>query len=138
VLGQPGKFPEMERRVDELWLKNLGGEELYLKIRDLYRNDLWTGLGDLLPQLTAEEQDFVTGLEAGLWERTVEEDWDGALERLASRLEEDFLRREAERLSARLRAMGQGDPDAVEVLRQQGELLKRRARLTPGASKANS
>jgi len=138
VLGQPGKFPEMERRVDELWLKNLGGEELYLKIRDLYRNDLWTGLGDLLPQLAAEEQDFVTGLEAGLWERTVEEDWDGALERLASRLEEDFLRREAERLSARLRAMGQGDPDAVEVLRQQGELLKRRARLTPGASKANS
>jgi len=138
VLGQPGKFPEMERRVDELWLKNLGGEELYLKIRDLYRNDLWTGLGDLLPQLTAEEQDFVTGLEAGVWEKTIEEDWDGALERLASRLEEDFLRREAERLSARLRAMGQGDPDAVEVLRQQGELLKRRARLTQGASKANS
>ena len=138
VLGQPGKFPEMERRVDELWLKNLGGEELFLKIRDLYRNDLWTGVGDLLPQLSPGEQDFVTGLEAGVWERTIEEDWDGALVRLAHRLEEDFLRREAERLSARLRAMAQGDPDAVEVLRQQGELLKRRARLTQGAAKANS
>jgi hypothetical protein len=48
------------------------------------------------------------------------------------------LRREAERLSARLRSMNQGDPDAVEVLRQQGELLKKRARLTQGASKANA
>ena len=137
VLGQPAKLPDLERRVDELWLKNLGGEELYLKIRDLYRDDAWTGLGDLLPQLSAEEQDFVTGLEAGVWEKSGETDWDRALEGLAGRLESDFLRREAERLSSRLRAMSSGDPDAVEVLRQQGELLKKRARLTQGASKAN-
>jgi hypothetical protein len=88
--------------------------------------------------LAAEEQDFVTGLEANMWEKLQEEGWDGALEKLAKRLEGDFLRREAERLSARLRSMGQGDPDAAEVLRQQGELLKRRARLTQGASKANA
>jgi len=137
VLGQPAKLPDLERRVDELWLKNLGGEELYLKIRDLYRDDAWTGLGDLLPQLSAEEQDFVTGLEAGVWEKSGETDWDRALEGLAGRLESDFLRREAERLSSRLRAMSSGDPDAVEVLRQQGELLKKRARLTQGATKAN-
>ena len=137
VLGQPAKLPDLERRVDELWLKNLGGEELYLKIRDLYRDDAWTGLGDLLPQLSAEEQDFVTGLEAGVWEKSGETDWDRALEGLAGRLEGDFLRREAERLSSRLRAMSSGDPDAVEVLRQQGELLKKRARLTQGATKAN-
>ncbi len=137
VLGQPAKLPDLERRVDELWLKNLGGEELYLKIRDLYRDDTWTGLADLLPQLSAEEQDFVTGLEAGVWEKSGETDWDRALEGLAGRLESDFLRREAERLSSRLRAMSSGDPDAVEVLRQQGELLKKRARLTQGASKAN-
>ena len=138
VLGQPSKFPEVERRVDELWLKNLGGEELYLKIRDLSRNDLWTGLGDLLPQLLAEEQDFLTGLEAGVWEKSQEEDWDKALEGLGGRLEGDYLRREAERLSAKLRAMPAGDPDAVEVLRQQGELLRKRARLTAGAVKANA
>ena len=138
VLGQPGKFPEMERKVEEVWLKNLGGEELYLKMRGLYRDDGWTGLADLLPHLLAEEQDFVTGLEASMWEKLQEEGWDGALEKLAKRLEGDFLRREAERLSARLRSMGQGDPDAAEVLRQQGELLKRRARLTQGASKANA
>ena len=138
VLGQPGKFPEMERKVEEVWLKNLGGEELYLKMRGLYRDDGWTGLADLLPHLAAEEQDFVTGLEASMWEKLQEEGWDGALEKLAKRLEGDFLRREAERLSARLRSMGQGDPDAAEVLRQQGELLKRRARLTQGASKANA
>ncbi|MCX6935041.1 MAG: DNA primase [Verrucomicrobia bacterium] len=138
VLGQPGKFPDMERKVDEAWLKNLGGEELYLKIRDLYRDDGWTGLADLLPHLQAEEQDFVTGLEAGVWEKSPEEGWDGALEKLTERLEGDFLRREAERLSARLRSMSQGDPDAVEVLRQQGELLKKRARLTPSTSKANA
>jgi len=137
VLGQPAKLPDLERRVDELWLKNLGGEELYLKIRDLYRDDAWTGLGDLLPQLSAEEQDFVTGLEAGVWEKSGETDWDRALEGLAGRLEGDFLRREAERLSSRLRAMSSGDPDAVEVLRLQGELLKKRARLTQGATKAN-
>jgi hypothetical protein len=124
--------------VDELWLKNLGGEELYLKIRDLSRNDLWTGLGDLLPQLLAEEQDFLTGLEAGVWEKSQEEDWDKALEGLGGRLEGDYLRREAERLSAKLRAMPAGDPDAVEVLRQQGELLRKRARLTAGAVKANA
>ncbi len=138
VLGQPGKFPEMERKVEEVWLKNLGGEELYLKMRGLYRDDGWTGLADLLPHLAAEEQDFVTGLEASMWEKLQEEGWDGALEKLAGRLEGDFLRREAERLSARLRSMGQGDPDAAEVLRQQGELLKRRARLTQGAPKANA
>jgi DNA primase len=138
VLGQPGKFPEMERKVEEVWLKNLGGEELYLKMRGLYRDDGWTGLADLLPHLLAEEQDFVTGLEASMWEKLQEEGWDGALEKLAKRLEGDFLRREAERLSARLRSMGQGDPDAAEVLRQQGELLKRRARLTQGAPKANA
>ena len=138
VLGQPGKFPEVERKVEEVWLKNLGGEELYLKMRGLYRDDGWTGLADLLPHLAAEEQDFVTGLEASMWEKLQEEGWDGALEKLAGRLEGDFLRREAERLSARLRSMGQGDPDAAEVLRQQGELLKRRARLTQGAPKANA
>ncbi|NBT24462.1 toprim domain-containing protein, partial [bacterium] len=138
VLGQPAKFPEVERRLDELWLKNLGGEELYLKIRDLFRNDCWTGLGDLLPQLSAEEQDFLTGLEAGVWEKSQEEDWDKALEGLGGRLEGDFLRREAERLSAKLRAMEAGDPHAVEVLRQQGELLRRRARLTAGGVKANA
>jgi DNA primase len=138
VLGQPSKFPEVERRVDELWLKNLGGEELYLKIRDLSRNDLWTGLGDLLPQLLAEEQDFLTGLEAGVWEKSQEEDWDKALEGLGGRLEGDYLRREAERLSAKLRAMSAGDPSAVEVLRQQGELLRKRARLTAGSVKANA
>ena len=138
VLGQPGKFPEVERKVEEEWLKNLGGEELYLKMRGLYRDDGWTGLADLLPHLEAEEQDFVTGLEASMWEKLQEEGWDGALEKLAGRLEGDFLRREAERLSARLRSMGQGDPDAAEVLRQQGELLKRRARLTQGAPKANA
>ena len=137
VLGQPGKFPEVERKVEEVWLKNLGGEELYFKMRGLYRDDGWTGLADLLPHLTAEEQDFVTGLEASVWEKLQEEGWDGALEKLGERLEGDFLRREAERLSARLRSMNQGDPDAVEVLRQQGELLKKRARLTQGASKAN-
>ena len=138
VLGQPGKFPEVERKVEEEWLKNLGGEELYLKMRGLYRDDGWTGLADLLPHLVAEEQDFVTGLEASMWEKLQEEGWDGALEKLAGRLEGDFLRREAERLSARLRSMSQGDPDAAEVLRQQGELLKRRARLTQGAPKANA
>ena len=138
VLGQPGKFPEVERKVEEVWLKNLGGEELYLKMRGLYRDDGWTGLADLLPHLMAEEQDFVTGLEANVWEKLQEEGWDGALEKLGERLEGDFLRREAERLSARLRSMNQGDPDAVEVLRQQGELLKKRARLTQGASKANA
>ncbi|NBR96595.1 MAG: toprim domain-containing protein, partial [Verrucomicrobia bacterium] len=138
VLGQPSKFPEVERRVNELWLKNLGGEELYMKVRDLYRNDLWTGLGDLLPQLMAEEQDFLTGLESGVWERSEEEDWDKALEGLGARLEGDYLRREAERLSAKLRAMTAGDPGAVEVLRQQGELLKKRARLTAGPAKANA
>ena len=138
VLGQPGKFPEVERKVEEVWLKNLGGEELYFKMRGLYRDDGWTGLADLLPHLMAEEQDFVTGLEANVWEKLQEEGWDGALEKLGERLEGDFLRREAERLSARLRSMNQGDPDAVEVLRQQGELLKKRARLTQGASKANA
>jgi len=138
VLGQPGKFPEVERKVEEVWLKNLGGEELYFKMRGLYRDDGWTGLADLLPHLMAEEQDFVTGLEASVWEKLQEEGWDGALEKLGERLEGDFLRREAERLSARLRSMNQGDPDAVEVLRQQGELLKKRARLTQGASKANA
>ena len=138
VLGQPGKFPEVERKVEEVWLKNLGGEELYFKMRGLYRDDGWTGLADLLPHLMAEEQDFVTGLEATVWEKLQEEGWDGALEKLGERLEGDFLRREAERLSARLRSMSQGDPDAVEVLRQQGELLKKRARLTQGASKANA
>lgn len=138
VLGQPSKFPEVERRVDELWLKNLGGEELYMKIRELYRNDMWTGLGDLLPQLVADEQDFLTGLEAGVWERSLEEDWDKALEGLGNRLEGDYLRREAERLSAKLRALPAGDASAVEVLRQQGELLKRRARLTAGPAKANA
>ena len=138
VLGQPGKFPEVERKVEEVWLKNLGGEELYFKMRGLYRDDGWTGLADLLPHLMAEEQDFVTGLEASMWEKLQEEGWDGALEKLGERLEGDFLRREAERLSARLRSMNQGDPDAVEVLRQQGELLKKRARLTQGASKANA
>ena len=138
VLGQPSKFPEVERRVDELWLKNLGGEELYMKIRELYRNDMWTGLGDLLPQLVADEQDFLTGLEAGVWERSLEEDWDKALDGLGNRLEGDYLRREAERLSAKLRALPAGDASAVEVLRQQGELLKRRARLTAGPAKANA
>jgi DNA primase len=138
VLGQPSKFPEVERRVDELWLKNLGGEELYMKIRELYRNDMWTGLGDLLPQLVADEQDFLTGLEAGVWERSLEEDWDKALEGLGNRLEGDYLRREAESLSAKLRALPAGDASAVEVLRQQGELLKRRARLTAGPAKANA
>jgi DNA primase len=138
VLGQPSKFPEVERRVDELWLKNLGGEELYMKIRELYRNDMWTGLGDLLPQLVADEQDFLTGLEAGVWERSLEEDWDKALDGLGNRLEGDYLRREAERLSSKLRALPAGDASAVEVLRQQGELLKRRARLTAGPAKANS
>lgn len=138
VLGQPAKFPEAERRVDELWLKNLGGEELYLKLRELYRNDMWTGLGDLLPQLAAGEQDFLTGLEAGVWERSLEENWDKALEGLGNRLEGDYLRREAERLSAKLRALPAGDAGAVEVLRQQGELLKKRARLTQGPVKANA
>ena len=94
VLGQPSKFPEVERRVNELWLKNLGGEELYMKVRDLYRNDLWTGLGDLLPQLKAVEQDFLTGLESGVWERSEEEDWDKALEGLGARLEGDYLGRQ--------------------------------------------
>ena len=50
----------------------------------------------------------------------------------------DFLRREAETLTARLRTLNQGDPNVAEVLRQQGELLKKRARLTPGTAKANS
>jgi hypothetical protein len=109
-----------------------------MKIRELYRNDMWTGLGDLLPQLVADEQDFLTGLEAGVWERSLEEDWDKALEGLGNRLEGDYLRREAERLSAKLRALPAGDASAVEVLRQQGELLKRRARLTAGPAKANA
>ena len=109
-----------------------------MKVRDLYRNDLWTGLGDLLPQLKAVEQDFLTGLESGVWERSEEEDWDKALEGLGARLEGDYLRREAERLSSKLRAMTAGDPAAVEVLRQQGELLKKRARLTAGPAKANA
>lgn len=81
-----------------------------MKIRELYRNDMWTGLGDLLPQLVAEEQDFLTGLEAGVWERSLEEDWDKALEGLGNRLEGDYLRREAERLSAKLRALPQEMP----------------------------
>ena len=138
VLGAPSRLPEVERRVDEVWLKNLAGEELYLKIRDLYRDDAWTGLADLLPHLNGLEQDFVTGLEAGVWEKHPENDWDGALERLAWRMEGDFLRREAETLTARLKSLNQGDPHVAEVLRQQGELLKKRARLTHGAVKANS
>ncbi|NBQ65140.1 MAG: toprim domain-containing protein [Verrucomicrobia bacterium] len=128
VMGSPSRLPEVER----------AGEGLYLKIRDLYRDDAWTGLADLLPHLEGEEQDFVTGLEAGVWEKHPENDWDGALERLAWRMEGDFLRREAEMLTARLRTLHQGDPDVAEVLRQQGELLKKRARLTQGAAKANS
>ena len=138
VMGAPARLPEVERRVDEVWLKNLAGEELYLKIRDLYRDDAWTSLGDLLPHLDGPEQDFITGLEAGVWEKHPENDWDGALERLAWRMEGDFLRREAETLTARLRTLNQGDPNVAEVLRQQGELLKKRARLTQGTAKANS
>jgi DNA primase len=138
VLGAPARLPEVERRVDEIWLNHLAGEDLYLKIRDLYRDDAWTGLADLLPYLAGPEQDFVTGLEAGVWEKHPENDWDGALERLAWRLEGDFLRREAETLTARLRSLNQGDPNVAEVLRQQGELLKKRARLTQGVAKANS
>jgi DNA primase len=138
VMGAPSRLPEVERRVDEVWLKNLAGEELYLKIRDLYRDDAWTSLGDLLPHLDGPEQDFITGLEAGVWEKHPENDWDGALERLAWRMEGDFLRREAETLTARLRTLNQGDPNVAEVLRQQGELLKKRARLTQGTAKANS
>ena len=137
VLGAPARLPEVERRVDEIWLNHLAGEDLYLKIRDLYRDDAWTGLADLLPYLAGPEQDFVTGLEAGVWEKHPENDWDGALERLAWRLEGDFLRREAETLTARLRSLNQGDPNVAEVLRQQGELLKKRARLTQGVAKAN-
>jgi DNA primase len=137
VLGAPARLPEVERRVDEIWLNHLAGEGLYLKIRDLYRDDAWTGLADLLPYLAGPEQDFVTGLEAGVWEKHPENDWDGALERLAWRLEGDFLRREAETLTARLRSLNQGDPHVAEVLRQQGELLKKRARLTQGVAKAN-
>jgi len=138
VMGAPSRLPEVERRVDEVWLKNLAGEELYLKIRDLYREDAWTGLADLLPYLDGPEQDFITGLEAGVWEKHPENDWDGALERLAWRMEGDFLRREAETLTARLRTLNQGDPNVAEVLRQQGELLKKRARLTQGTVKANA
>jgi len=138
VMGAPSRLPEVERRVDEVWLKHLAGEELFLKIRNLYRDDAWTGLADLLPHLEGAEQDFVTGLEAGVWEKHPENDWDGALERLAWRMEGDFLRREAETLTARLRTLNQGDPNVAEVLRQQGELLKKRARLTPGTAKANS
>jgi len=137
VMGAPSRLPEVERRVNEVWLKNLAGEELYLKIRDLYRDDAWTCLGDLLPHLDGPEQDFITGLEAGVWEKHPENDWDGALERLAWRMEGDFLRREAETLTARLRTLNQGDPNVAEVLRQQGELLKKRARLTQGTVKAN-
>jgi hypothetical protein len=73
-----------------------------------------------------------------VWEKHPENDWDGALERLAWRMEGDFLRREAETLTARLRTLNQGDPNVAEVLRQQGELLKKRARLTQGTAKANS
>jgi len=138
VMGAPSRLPEVERRVDEVWLKNLAGEELYLKVRDLYREDAWTGLADLLPHLDGPEQDFITGLEAGVWEKHPENDWDGALERLAWRMEGDFLRREAETLTARLRTLNQGDPNVAEVLRQQGELLKKRARLTQGTVKANA
>ena len=138
VMGAPSRLPEVERRVDEVWLKHLAGEGLFLKIRNLYRDDAWTGLADLLPHLEGAEQDFVTGLEAGVWEKHPENDWDGALERLAWRMEGDFLRREAETLTARLRTLNQGDPNVAEVLRQQGELLKKRARLTPGTAKANS
>jgi len=35
VLGHPSKVPEVGRRVNELWLKKLGGKELYMKVGDL-------------------------------------------------------------------------------------------------------
>jgi len=62
LVAQPQLVPELQRVLDPVWVRDLPGEELLLKLVEIYNDEGWHDVVDVLPQLGDGEQNYLAGL----------------------------------------------------------------------------
>ena len=62
LLTQPQLTPEVSRRLDPLWIKDLGGEDVLLKLLEAHAHDAWESASQFLEECDPRTQDYLSGL----------------------------------------------------------------------------
>jgi DNA primase len=62
IVAHPRHIPEVQKNLNSLWVRDLAGAQLLQNLTELYNEEGWYRVTDVLPQLGDDEQNFLAGL----------------------------------------------------------------------------
>lgn len=124
AVGRPELLPEIQRRLDPVWIRDLAGAGFLEKLMDLYNHEGWHDLPTLMDQLETQEQNFLAGLDYEGLENRVAEDILGALDRLCDKLRLGWLQQSARTMARRLADKTLAPEEYAKILAEQARILQ--------------
>lgn len=137
ILVSPGLVPELQRRLDLVWIESLPGADLLSRVMELYNDDLWKDVAGLMGELSSGEQGLISG-----WNLAPLEDLPPAvhlteLERHCRNLQMEWLTGQIRLVSQQLRRDGLADAEMAQLLLRQREMMNARNRLTEAEAESS-
>ena len=87
LLMHPELVPDVSRRLDPAWIKNLGGEEVLVRLWETHSHDAWENSAKFLEECDPRTQDYLSGLLFTPPPLPPEVELDGYAHRLVEQLE---------------------------------------------------
>jgi DNA primase len=124
AVGRPELVPEIQRRLDPVWIRDLAGAGFLEKLMDLYNHEGWHDLPTLMDQLETQEQNFLAGLDYEGLENRGAEDILEALDRLCDKLRLNWLQQSARTMARRLADKTLAPEEYAKILAEQARILQ--------------
>ncbi|MEO0453501.1 MAG: DNA primase [Verrucomicrobiota bacterium] len=124
LVSKPEVISDLQKSLNQAWVEALRGVGFLQKLIELYNDDLWAGVHELMGHLSDAEQAYIAGLNLSVFTSTELEDYRTQIVRKCDDLKLRWVRSELARISTLLNDPSISVEEKMSLLKKQSDLKR--------------